>query len=188
MFQPWIGNEYARTRLLILGESAYSWEEDELIHPPLTHSLDSVNWAIEEFPNAGRFFNMISKALANEETPSRDRLNQVWNRVAFTNYVSGTVGEGARIRPSREMWETASRDFRNEIQAIDPLPTRLIVLGQGMWGNMPETEVHITDQVQGYRFGEHLMMCMAVHHPAGGLSWRELASVLHFTYLTELRA
>lgn len=187
MFQPWIGREYDSTRLLILGESAYSWwEADELRHPSPQHSKITVGWAIDKFPNCGRFFAMVSRALADEENPTRDRLQFVWDRAAFTNYVSGTVGDGSRTRPTPTMWADAKRDFLPEVSKL--APKRVIVLGTTMWGEMPETDIYITDDVQGYRLGGgEIMMCCAVNHPAGGLSWRKLASVIHFTYERELR-
>ena len=54
---------------------------------------------------------------------------------------------------------------------------------------MPETDIYITDELQGYRLAEgEVMMCCAVNHPAGGHLSRELASVIYFSYEQELRA
>jgi hypothetical protein len=180
MFKPWIGREFHKTHLLILGESAYSWwQADELRHPPPEHSVNMVRWAIENFPNCGRFFAMVSRALANERDPTSDPLQFVWDRVAFTNYVSVTVGDGSRTRPTPAMWGDAKRDFLPQVSKL--APKRVIVLGTTMWVQMPETDIYITDEVQGYRFrDDEIMMCSAVSHPAGGLSWRKLASAIHF--------
>jgi hypothetical protein len=189
MFKPWIGPEYEITRLLILGESAYSWSEDgEPQHPSPQHSKDTVEDSIDSFPDCTRFFAMISRALANEESPTQNRLQFVWNRVAFTNYISETVGVGARVRPTLTMWADAQRDFLADVSKLKPYPKRLIVLGKTLWSRMPNTQVFITDDVQGYRWDEHVMMCNALYHPAAGLSWRQLASVIHFTYEEEFRA
>jgi hypothetical protein len=109
MFHPWIGPKYDVTRLLLLGESAYSWwEDDEERHPSTEHSKESVQSSIEKFPQCGRFFAMLSRALANEQNPDSDRLRYVWNHVAFTNYVSTTVGNGSRVRPTAKMWDDSS--------------------------------------------------------------------------------
>jgi hypothetical protein len=186
MYEPWVGLAYDRTRLLILGESAYSWWEDDEIHDPSPqHSTEMVRWAIDAFPNCGRFFVMVSRALANEQNPTREHLEFVWQRVAFTNYISVPVGSGSRIRPSGTMWADAERDFLLEIPKLRP--RRIIVLGMTMWAQMPDTQVYVTDVVQGYGLGDEVTMCRALNHPAGGLSWRELASAIHFTYETELR-
>jgi hypothetical protein len=186
MFEPWQKPEYEKTRLLILGESAYSWwEADELQHPSLQHSSESVRWAIDNFPNCGRFFAMVSRALANDELPTRERLQFVWSRVAFTNYVSTTVGEGPRTCPTREMWKAAHAEFRPHVSELKP--KRIIVLGKRLWSEMPPTDIFVTDELQGYRIADEMVMCLAVNHPAGGLSWRKLASVIYFTYERELR-
>ncbi len=130
---------------------------------------------------------MVSRALANEETPTKDRLQFVWDRAAFTNYVSVTVGDGSRTRPIPAMWADAKRDFPAQVSKL--APRRLIVLGITMWAMMPEADIYITDDVQGYRLnGGEIMMYCAVSHPAGRLSWRKLASVIHFTYEAQFRA
>jgi hypothetical protein len=128
---------------------------------------------------------MVSCGLANAQNPTRDRLKFVWDRAAFTNYISLTVGDGLRTRPTPAMWADAKRDF---LPAVSKLaPKRVFVLGTKMWGMMPDADIYITDDVQGYRLGSgQIMMCCAVSHPAGGLSWRKLASVIHFAYQPEL--
>jgi hypothetical protein len=187
MFKPWKGSEFDKTGLLILGESAYSWwEGDELHHPTTEHVTESVCWAISNFKESSRFFRMVSRALANEQDPTESRLNSVWNRVAFTNYVTTSVGEGARTRPSPIMWAEAKNNFLGDISKISP--KRIIVLGRTLWTKMPDTDVFVTDDVQGYSLSGDIVMCQAVDHPAGGLSWQKLASVIYFTYEQEFRA
>jgi len=189
MFKPWIGSEYESTRLLILGESAYSWwEGDELRNPSLEHSTEMVKWAVENRLEDNRFFGMVSRALARTQNPNRKCLETLWNRVAFTNYVSQTVGEGARNPPTPAMWEAAKREFLPGLSRLfDPIPRRVLVLGKTLWDKMPEnTDVFLTDDVQGYQIGNQLVLCWATYHPAGGLSWRQLAAVIHFTYGQEL--
>jgi hypothetical protein len=109
----------------------------------------------------------------------------VWDRVAFTNYVSLTVGDGPRTRPTPAMWVDAMRDF---LPAVSKLaPKRVVVLGTKMSGMMPDADICIIGDVQGYRLGGgEIMICCAMSHPAGGLSWRTLASVVHFAYQLEL--
>ena len=116
MYEPWIGTNYCDTGLLVLGESAYSWwEEDELRHPTPDHSLRAVTEVIANFDEATRFFKLITRALANEEQPSEGRVKSVWNRVAFSNYVDGTIGQGPRTRPSEEMWAAAKERFLKDL-------------------------------------------------------------------------
>jgi hypothetical protein len=186
MGEPWKGKHYDLTHMLILGESAYSWDEDgEIQHPDENHAIGSVEWTIENFDQSARTMRMISRALAGEEWPSAERLKFVWNRVAFTNFVDGTVGEGARKRPTAAMWADAQLKFLPLLEHIRP--RRVIVLGQDLWSNMPETDLYITDAVQGYRLadGTHAI-CQQVPHPAAGLSWRQLAAIVFFKHEREL--
>lgn len=105
-FRPWVGEHYHydETKLLLLGESAYSWrnEKNKLRHPTPDLPTTMVKEVLDDFRSADdmRFMKMLSRGLAGAEEPSKERLYRVWHRVAFTNYVGGTVGEGPRKRPT----------------------------------------------------------------------------------------
>jgi hypothetical protein len=100
MPQVWRRAQYEDTRLLLLGESAYSWMEDgEVVHPSPRHAVELVEDVIENFPTQ-RFMNTLSRAITSEKYPNKEHLRLAWNRVAFTNYVEGSVGIGSRIRPT----------------------------------------------------------------------------------------
>lgn len=190
MSEPWIGQHYDATRLLLLGESAYSWAEDgETKHPSDRHSCDLVEWAIADFEGCRSgglgFIVTLSRALAGEESPSRERLRYVWDRVAFTNYVTQPVGLGSRVRPSAESWEEARNAFPRTVEQLKP--SRIIVLGLTMWGRMPSTQLYFTDYMQAYRRSDGVLSFgYAVNHPSAGLGWRDLAPLIHFTYGNEL--
>lgn len=189
MFEPWIGSDYSETRLLILGESSYSWfDDDGLRDPTKQHSSVLVRECIDNFPTMGNFFKCIARALANEYDPDKPRLEFVWNRVAFTNYVSGSVGNGPRIRPTEQMWVNANQRFLSDLTKYFKLiPNRILVLGRDMWSRMPDADIVVTDDVQAYRVREQLVMCSALSHPSRGLSWQQLAANIQFTYFREFR-
>ena len=189
-FRPWVGNHYDETRLLLLGESAYSWrdENNELQHPTLDHPTIMVNEVLNDFRNAAdmRFIRMLSQGLAGDREPSRERLHHVWHRVAFTDYVGGTVGEGPGEHPTPDMWEAAGHAFRPDI--LNSLrPRRIIVIGKTMWSQMPKGDVHLTDDMQGYFLDDHsVAMCWALHHTSAGVGWTRLADTIHFALGREL--
>jgi hypothetical protein len=185
MFKPWKGCRYDDTRLLLLGESAYSWKEHGgLKHPPIDHCCKLVQWVVDDFRGCasnGRFMATLSRALTNEVSPPRKTLRFVWNRVAFTNYVPGTVGCGPRIRPNNDAWKKAADALPKLLDQLQP--RCVIVLGKGMWDRMPETHIWFTNEVQGYRLSTgNVAMCWAVKHPAAGLKWQELSALIHFAY------
>jgi hypothetical protein len=179
MFAPWLGSNYSATRLLLLGESCYSWDENGVRRSPSPrHSIEIVERAIEDFEHSSGFMKTLSRAITNKEKPSRERLDHCWNQLAFTNFVPRSL-DGPRERPSVELWKQAREEFP---QILDRLkPTRVIVLGKQMWANMPETSVTFNDDVQGYSLpmGE-TCYCWAVYHPARGLSWQTLAGFVYF--------
>lgn len=189
-FRPWKGKHYDETGLLLLGESAYSWEDEngQWQHPTLDHPTEMVKEVLADFTNADdmRFMKTLSRGLAGEEEPSKERLHYVWNRVAFTNYVGGTVGEGPRERPTSAMWKAAEAAFLPNI--LNNLrPRRIIVLGKTMWSKMPDTDVYMTDDVQGYSLeDDSVVVCWALHHPSARLSWSRLADTIHFALGREL--
>ena len=189
MFKPWIGPKYATTRLLLLGESAYSWKTNGKIkHPPPEHCKEQVDRVVDDFRgccSSSGFMPKLSRALTNKREPTREELRFAWDRVAFANYVPCTVGLGPRTRPTEEMWATASKRFPELLKEVQP--KRIIVLGKTMWNNMPDSHIYVSTIVQGYHMASgEISMCWALAHPSRGLSWQELADVIHFAYQQEL--
>ena len=108
-FLPWVGEHYRcdETKLLLLGESAYSWGKRKDQRPTLNLPTILVKEVLGDFARASDFMKKLSRGLAGEKEPTKERLHHVWHRVAFTNYVGGTVGEGPRIPPTHDMWKAA---------------------------------------------------------------------------------
>jgi hypothetical protein len=185
MFQPWKGAQYDQAGLLLLGESTYSWIEDEVVtHPSPQHACELVQNVLRNFPT-NPFMTKLSRALAAEERPNQTQLESTWARVAFTNYIQSSVGLGARIRPTSEMWQEAKGEFASLLD--DLRPRNIIVLGKEMWSMMPETSVWLTDDVQGYRLSNgKVAICWALNHPSAGLSWRRLSDIIRFACDREL--
>ena len=176
MWQPWIGSGYEARRLLILGESCYAWEEDgQVKEPQPDHPVVMARYAMAAFPRGQRFLDMISRGVCGKYAPSLAEMTAAWESIAFTNYVPASVGIGPRERPSPEAWQQADDEWQLVLARLKP--RNIIVLGRGMWGYMPETQVLISKDVQGYRLPDGTVaMCRATWHPAGGQSWISLAA------------
>jgi hypothetical protein len=147
--RPRIGANYPASRLLILGESVYSWEENgEIMHPDLEYSTGSVDWAIESWgrEKVPSFMECMTRALARKYDPNEHERHDAWASCAFTNYANETVGYGAGTRPTREMWERAKKPFLALLEELKPL--RIVVTGKEMWRNMPDTSVHLCDDIK----------------------------------------
>lgn len=177
MWEPWIGKRYDLTRLLLLGESAYSWHfRGQVVHPPSGHHVHLVERAIRDLRDV-RHMACLTRALANEPTPTAERRQFVWDRAAYTNYVNETVGIGPRRRPSPEMWKDAREAFPGLLELLKP--TRVMVLGRQMWSFMPPGETRAGEDLKGYNLSNgEIAWCHRFRHPSRGLGWRTLAATI----------
>ncbi len=180
MWQAWIGSKYEGRGLLILGESCYAWQEDgKLRQPQPDHPIFMAQDAMTAFPRGQRFIDMVSRGICNKYAPNLEEVVSAWETIAFTNYVPNCVGTGARVRPSPEAWKQAGDEWQLVLARL--MPRNIIVLGRGMWGEMPKTQVLLSKDVQGYRLSDDsIAMCRATWHPSGGLGWSTLAAEIAF--------
>lgn len=180
MSEPWVGSAYGDKRLLLLGESTYSWldQNGTVREPSVRHAIELVEDVIDNFPT-NYFMNCVSRAITGADAPDQAQLGEAWSRVAFTNYVAETVGMGSRLRPTLEMWQDARQRFPNLLNRLNP--ANIIVLGKTMWSMMPNTDIWLTDDVQAYRREDGGMtVCWAINHPTAGTSWKRLRQVIQF--------
>lgn len=137
-FKPWIGSKYGKNsrfgrKLLVLGESHYG--DPDTINPDFT--IDVVRCYGQE--NRARFFTIAAKLLlgmgAGVWLSDRERA-ELWEHVAFANYVPGLVGYGSRERPTTEMWQAGEKPFLNAVDELQP--DAIVVLGQELSHWLPE--------------------------------------------------
>jgi hypothetical protein len=175
MWEPWIGKDYERTRILLLGESCYCWwSEDETVleWPEPNHPTNVVSWMIDHFESTrnNKFSKMLTRSLTNEYWPERSARSAAWNQVAFTNYVPVAMQpeagkkNGARIRPSREQWASAREEFPQLLSMLTPRPRVIFVLGYELWNNLPSENWR--ENPQGYLLSDgQLARCVRCKHP-----------------------
>ena len=178
MWTPWQGQNYEARRLLLLGESCYSWRENgELIHPQPDHPVMLAEWAMAEPNTSISFLRKLTRALCGVEAPSIEQAQTAWQSVAFTNYVPVAVGEGHAANPDATAWARAASELPKLLNLL--APRIVIVLGRTMWNRMPETQVILGDYVHGYKLenGE-TTMCHVIAHPSRGPSWTEYAAFI----------
>jgi hypothetical protein len=177
-WMPWQGKKYSITRLLILGESAYSWERDgKVIHPDASHPKIQLQHWMENFGEQ-KFFTAMGRALSGKEAPTYGELERAWNDYAYSIFVQGTVGVGANKRPTHRQFAESKTHFRILLEELRP--TRVIVVGKTMWNrHMPGCEgPHRSDDLQAYKLSDGtLAWCMAIPHPSNrtqGFRWEEI--------------
>jgi hypothetical protein len=176
-FKPWRGSHYDDTKILILSESAYSWQgaDGSIGNPSPTHPKKSILWFINRFPRRG-YFTRMNRALCGTKDPSAEQMRRAWEDYAYTIYVQRTVGEGARTRPSPAQWKEASEHFLSLIEDMKPI--KVIVTGHDMWKRMPFTFEGDDAYLQAYKLSNgNLVWCLALPHPSNsrvGFKWEEI--------------
>lgn len=114
MHDVWLGRDYhlPEHRVLILGESWYGEVEALETFIP--------KWAARQLTDAtfSRLFNACSGARAETATEG-ERLDW-WHRVAFYNFVTGTVGDTRSSRPTRAQYEAARAPLAAVLAELRP--------------------------------------------------------------------
>jgi hypothetical protein len=176
-YEPWIGKDYERFRVLIMSESAYDWlgDDGEINTPQRSHAKAGIPWHIANF-GQNQYFKSLNRALCGKLTPSAEEMEGAWDGLAYTIFVQESVGRGAGKRPKSHQWQDAGPHFLALLENIRPL--KVMVTGKDMWEMMPDTALRLLDELQAYRLlnGE-LVWCLALPHPAnrrGGFKWETI--------------
>ena len=138
IFEPWIGSKYNSenrfgVRVLVLGESHYGDESETRS----TITSEVVRWLAQDERHS--FFTKISKVLLglDEKTWLDNEVRgEVWNHIAFYNYIQGFVGNESRVRPSSEMWDSAKEPFLETVKRLSPMV--ILVLGKELATRIPK--------------------------------------------------
>jgi hypothetical protein len=178
-FKPWLGENYGKTKTLILGESAYGWRDKNgrIWHPSPSAPKKSLFYWLKHLEKRN-YFSSMSKVLCKTDHPTTEQAKREWNEYAYAIYVQGTVGEGARKRPSSLQWECAAHLLLRLIENLRPL--KIIVTGLDMWNHhMPGCNgPHLRDDLQAYKLSDGtLVWCLALPHPANtrqGFKWEKI--------------
>ena len=132
MAYPWVGNAFGAAgndlggvRLLVLGESHYSDKHPiGEVYPPMTHDVMRHYLA----GNHLRFFANVAAAVSGRSQAEVGRSNhhQLWQSMAFYNYIPVTVASSARKFDER-FWELGTQEFEKVLD--DHRPDAVIVCG-----------------------------------------------------------
>lgn len=172
-FQSWIGAHFHETRFMLLAESTYTWIEDGIEYVPgLGHSTEIVEHVIKNPEQASRSMVTITRALCNNANPTLEQRQTAWAAVAFNNFVPGSVGIGARRRPSPEAWAHAQVSFLATLP--QPRPTRLLVLGRANWNHLPWEHWDQASMSYILHDGTQILTSPVAHPAAIGMSWSKL--------------
>jgi hypothetical protein len=133
VFKPWRGKNFPDTdsdnfRLLVLGESHYA--------TPDHANSDITNWVVEHHMNGTQrepFFTKWGHLLAGRD-PFANAAGQIFDEVAFYNFIQRLVGAMHDDRPTDSDWINAQGPF---LTVLDTLrPHAVLVLGMGVWDHI----------------------------------------------------
>jgi hypothetical protein len=169
-FKPWMGSTCLdanplRSPLLILGESHYGTYDEDLTSHVIGEYVNGKNY---------RFFTTLMQVVTGKNKSETDRA-EFWSSVNFYNFIQEIVGDHARIRPTKEMWQSAIEPFQEVIESIRP--HHMLVVGRQLWGNLPASgergrDISFNGQARDTWLYPHRSgICHAtwVYHPA---NWR----------------
>jgi hypothetical protein len=197
IFKPWIGQNYSKTRTLLMSESAYDWigDDGKLHQPEATHPEDSVkhNYAIENFGKT-KYFRDVNRAICMEKHPSEEAMQAAWRDLAYTVYVQGSVGVGHKARPKSHHWKAAGAHFLHLIEELRPRPVKVIITSRTSWSRMPDCSVRLLNDLQAYKLkDDSLVWCLAVPHPSSkkkeeGFKWERVGESIKMFFATDFPA
>lgn len=136
-FHPWVGNLYSarnrfNARVLILGEFHHGARQE--MHVGTTVQAVEVLAKERRHP----YFTTLAKFLLGMERESwisdSDRA-EIWDHVAFYNYVQETVGDYRDRRPTPAMWGAAAAPLLELLAQLKP--QLLVVVGRELHNHLP---------------------------------------------------
>ena len=174
------GNEYARKKLLVLGESHYieDYEEGEDISK-------FTRWVVGDYCNAESYsarwmntFTKFARALAGRETTVSEN-RTIWDSFIFYNYLQVPMS-GTRMQGSNEDYEKAIEPFFSVLEMYRP--DIVVIWGNRLWNYLPNThgfswEPDIVIDYNEHKWGKYVLSngkevkILPIYHPSVGFSW-----------------
>lgn len=180
-FLPWIGKEYQKgingKKVLVLGESHYCAKESDA-EPTLTQEI-IIDLFNADSPHEGykNTYTKFAKAIAGRDLGFTEK-EQVWDSVAFYNYVQVPISE-ARVSPSAEEFENSEAALFEILEQLKP--DYVIAWGYRLYDNLPNKgcrgghlrvsnqEVH---EVWCYTLSnKQIVPVLRMIHPSSAYSW-----------------
>ncbi len=146
-FLPYVGSAYAKgidgVRVLLLGESHYIADEASIAEAGglrLYTRYIFGDCAGNGMRTRGAFFRRLDSIVARKAAPRDEEAANGWSRVAFANFVQKPVGDGARIRPGADGWESGRRAFPHLLGTL--APHVVLVVGRQAFNQTPDAPGH----------------------------------------------
>lgn len=179
-YVPYIGADYFTgiddgVRLLLVGESHY--EEKELApEASRRYTLSNFGEYVDtrlDLKKDSTFFKRVGKLPTLKEDASRAEVAKAWRKVAFTNFLQGSVGDKAADRPDKRLWDTGELALREIVHELEPDAVLFISksvwdrVGYGTWSAEPPISAERRSRrVWLFPHGSGEALCTWVYHPS----------------------
>lgn len=182
-YVPYVGAEYFEgltdgLRVLLVGESHY---EKEGVSPEESRLHTVRNFS--QFADSGvdlsgdtTFFRRVGQLPALNDNPGREQVAEVWRRIAFTNFVQGSVGARASDRPRSRHWRTGEPALREILNRL--APDAVLLISKTVWNRIGYGSLVQGEQIQADKIPRNVWwlphagggaLCTWVYHPSWNL-------------------
>lgn len=185
-FRPWIGSQYGldgsvfNQKILVLGDSHYA-DESEIMNlvEDLEQSCDFTTGVMNDYLNPEldgnwkstftKFMNsLVLNSVHSERSPS-----ELWNSVAFYNYLQ--IPAGATSRLTQHYNYSKEKDRNALLEVIEELnPDIIISWGNKVWDAIPEdlgygnyvASEEFSDFFYKYPYKNRELKLLGITHPS----------------------
>lgn len=194
-FSPRVGVNYAKTGLLVLGESHYCNKQCQNCglceaHPECANFTTNV---VNDYlnPNIERegwmnTYLKFERSLVGHATNINESC-QIWENIAFYNYLQVPMSK-PRQAGTKEQYQQSEDAFFSVLETLRP--RLMIVWGKRLWHHLPYTywrdsdpliinSSNVYEEVGYYTLPSgHVVHAIGVIHPSAGYAWDEWYNVI----------
>lgn len=183
--RAWVGDRYAESRILIVGESNWgvgTMTDGEYIrhwleHPNFTKQRDCMVCIRVGGTSyrRDRLYDALTKMMVNWKTVTDASRRAAWADIAFVNFIRREVATlNAEDRPNNDDWETAEREFPALLDELKPTPRVCLVLDSPKGRLLTAVKPSLKAAGVGFYRLPHLTMRPAPKKEVRKAAWRAI--------------
>jgi len=199
---PWIGHQYEKTRLLIIGDSFYDdgkgWPENDLSAPRSLIENQGLN---PDFPNKGRFLKKVANTILDlDQKSTPTEIENFWTSVAYFNLIQRGL-TSRKERPINEDFDLGWETVLRVAEILQPkICIKLGIAGIGRLGYIIANENsgwhagHGDFQYKPYKLyainlykSSYHSKILCIHHPTGSRYFPKYWPAIRGEFHTEFK-
>jgi len=184
---PWIGENYTKTQLLLVGESHYEDGDEWQLG-----NKDTTKTIITKRINGdrGRLHTNLEKTLLNLEKPSKEQGLNFWKSIAYWNLLQRLLDSRKQAdRPKDEDFDMGWKVFFQLIEILDP--KYIVIVGKSSVGrlgnylNVNETgweknnrDFEAKEKIISLKKGNKTLKLIFIKHASAFYSYKKWADLI----------